>query len=169
MATALVEVNQRPVWRCDNCGLVQFQTADNNCRRCHISLEPEPEPVMVAAAIPEPLGLAATVKSIRVRRGWSQRQLAARLGSPRTYVSKVENHTACPTLGTLSRLAVALEVSVAELLDGVERKRNGEIRELVTEPLVRQILPFLPQLTELQRDGIVVAVRDLATRQRRIA
>src|SRR5271154_6543786 len=51
MATNLAPVDSREVVRCDHCLLVQFRTTNNNCRRCHASMdeEPEPEPIMVEA------------------------------------------------------------------------------------------------------------------------
>ncbi len=49
--------------------------------------------------------VAAAIRSLRIRAGLSQRQLALRMSVPRTYVSKIENEKACPTLGSLERLA----------------------------------------------------------------
>jgi hypothetical protein len=36
-------VNQREVARCGFCSLVQFRLDSNNCRRCHLDLDAEPE------------------------------------------------------------------------------------------------------------------------------
>ena len=88
--------------------------------------EPEPEPVTVAVPMMMPiagngrghLNLATSIRSLRLRSGLSQRQLAGRMSVPRTYVSKIENEKATPTLSSLERLARALEVSVPELLSG---------------------------------------------------
>src|SRR3954465_7627783 len=101
MATTLAPVDSREVVRCDHCLLVQFRTTNDLCRRCHASLdEDEPE---VMQAQPEPqvlpshgngrghLNLAASIRSLRLRNGLSQRQLATRMAVPRTYVSKIEN------------------------------------------------------------------------------
>ncbi len=136
MATTLAPVDSREVVRCDHCLLVQFRTQNNNCRRCHASLdEEEPEPVQVAPTpvmMPMPghgrghLNLATSIRSLRLRNGLSQRQLAGRMSVPRTYVSKIENEKATPTLSSLERLARALEVSVPELLSGGETSRQDE-------------------------------------------
>src|SRR5260370_37040782 len=144
MATTLAPVNAREVVRCDHCLLVQFRTANNNCRRCHLSLDQEePEPVEVA---PEPvmmpshgngrghLNLATSLRSLRLRNGLSQRQLAGRMSAPRTYVSKLEDEKATPTLSSLERLARALEVTVPELLTGGGKERSGRIHEPAREP-----------------------------------
>ncbi len=63
--------------------------------------------------------------SLRLRGGLGQRPVALRMGVPRTYVSKIENEKATPTLSSLARLAQALEVSVPDLLcacDSVARR-----------------------------------------------
>ena len=46
------------------------------------------------------LNLATSIRSLRLRSGLSQRQLAGRMAVPRTYVSKIENEKATPTLSS---------------------------------------------------------------------
>jgi transcriptional regulator with XRE-family HTH domain len=179
MATTLAPVDSREVVRCDHCLLVQFRTHNNNCRRCHASLdeEPEPEPIPLAPPIMMPvpgnghghLNLATSIRSLRLRNGLSQRQLAGRMAVPRTYVSKIENEKATPTLSSLERLARALEVSVPELLSGGERSRQEEVSELVKDQFVAELLPFVSQLNGLQMSSILNQVRDLTVRPRRSA
>jgi len=179
MATTLAPVDSREVVRCDHCLLVQFRTLNNNCRRCHASLdeEPEPEPVVVAQPVMMPmpgngrghLNLATSIRSLRLRNGLSQRQLAGRMAVPRTYVSKIENEKATPTLSSLERLARALEVTVPELLSGGERSRQEEISELMKDQFIAELLPFVSQLNGMQMSSILTQVRDLTVRPRRTA
>jgi len=115
------------------------------------------------------LNLAAAIRSMRLRNGLSQRQLAARMSVPRTYVSKIENEKATPTLSSLERLAKALEVTVPDLLSGSERSRQEEIRELMQDQFVAEILPFVSQLNGMQMSSILTQVRDLTVRPRRSA
>src|ERR1700687_4149477 len=134
MATTLAPVDSREVVRCDHCLLVQFRTSNNNCRRCHASLdeEPEPEPILVASPVMMPvpgngrghLSLETSIRSLRLRNGLSQRQLAGRMSVPRPYVSKIENDKPSPTLSSLERLARALEFTVPDLRSGGERTRQ---------------------------------------------
>jgi transcriptional regulator with XRE-family HTH domain len=179
MATTLAPVDSREVVRCDHCLLVQFRTQNNTCRRCHASLdEEEPEPVLVT---PVPvmmpshgngrghLNLATSIRSLRLRNGLSQRQLAGRMSVPRTYVSKIENEKATPTLSSLERLARALEVTVPELLSGGEKSRQDEISDLVKDQFIAEILPFVSQLNGMQMSSILTQVRDLTVRPRRTA
>ena len=115
------------------------------------------------------LNLANSIRSLRLRSGLSQRQLALRMSVPRTYVSKIENEKATTTLSSLERLARALEVSVPDLLSGGERNRQEEVRELMEDQFVMDILPFVAQLNGMQMSSILTQVRDLTVRPRRSA
>jgi transcriptional regulator with XRE-family HTH domain len=115
------------------------------------------------------LNLATSIRSLRLRNGLSQRQLATRMAVPRTYVSKIENEKATPTLSSLERLARALEVSVPDLLSGGERNRQEEIRELTQDQFIAELLPFISQLNGMQMSSVLAQVRDLTVRPRRSA
>src|SRR5919198_3801525 len=179
MATTLAPVDSREVVRCDHCHLVQFLTTNHLCRRCRTSLDPEePEPVVAEPQVSAPpangnghahLQVAMAIRVLRQRNGLSQRQLALRMQVPRTYVSKIENEKATPTLSSLERLARALEVSVPDLLSGGDRARQDEIRELMKDEFVGQLVPFLAGLDAMQKASILGQVRDLTLRPRRHA
>ncbi len=82
--------------------------------------------------------VAKAIRSLRQRGGLSQRQLALRMGVPRTYVSKIENEKATPTLSSLARLAQALEVSVPDLLRACGPSREDEINGAAGRPVRRR-------------------------------
>src|SRR5919204_3252179 len=170
MATTLAPVDSREVIRCDKCLLVQFRTTNNLCRRCRASLD-EDEPEIVSTPPPPQmmpmhgrgpghLNLAASIRSLRLRNGLSQRQLAARMSVPRTYVSKIENEKATPTLSSLERLARALEVQISDLLKGGVRTREDEIRELMSDDFISEIMPYVGRLNGMQWSSILGQVRD---------
>ena len=181
MATTLTPVDSREVVRCDHCLLVQFRTSNSLCRRCHLSLDEDEAEIAAMTAAPEVLPvnvdsngrghlkLAHSIRSLRLRSGLSQRQLALRMSVPRTYVSKIENEKATPTLSSLERLARALEVSVPDLLSGGERNRQEEVRELMEDQFVAEVMPYLSQLNGMQMSSILAQVRDLTVRLRRSA
>ena len=177
MATTLAPVDSREVLRCDHCHLVQFRTNNNLCRRCKLSLDSIEEVVAPEPVVAEPpaangqLQVAMAIKTLRQRSGLSQRQLAMRMQVPRTYVSKIENDKATPTLSSLARLAEALEITVPQLLecstnDGV---RSKQIDELMADPFLAELAPFVTKLDAMQRSSFLAQVRDLATRPRRTA
>ena len=177
MATTLAPVDSREVVRCDRCQLVQFRTNNNNCRRCHTSLDQEePEPVVVQAPVvplPQPgssngLQVASAIRSLRQKAGLSQRQLALRMAVPRTYVSKIENEKATPTLSSLERLARALQVSVPDLINGGQ-EREQEIRTLLEDDFIAEVVPFLSRLNGMQWQSVMAQMRDLTLRPGRSA
>jgi len=176
MATTLAPVDSREVVRCDHCHLVQFRTTNNLCRKCRTSLdEDEPEPILVApppVAAPannnhSHLQIATAIRMFRQKSGLSQRQLAMRMQVPRTYVSKIENEKAMPTLSSLQRLATALEVSMADLLKGSGRTLDDEIADLMQDDFLAQVMPYVKQLDAMQRSTLLSQVRDLSIRPRR--
>jgi transcriptional regulator with XRE-family HTH domain len=177
MATMMASVEQREVLRCDHCNLVQFRTANAMCRRCHKNLEielPEPETAPLAATPSESentdgLQVAAAVRDLRHVRNLSQRQLAARMGVPRTYISKIENGKAMPTLSSLDRLAKALKVDIATLLRDAKTRHRDEAAVLTSDPFLAEIAAYLSQLDSLQKSIFLNHVRELAAGRRRTA
>jgi len=175
MATTLAPVDSREVVRCDHCHLVQFRTNNHLCRKCRASLDEEtPEPILVEPPAPEPvreghshLHIASAIRLFRQKSGFSQRQLALRMAVPRTYVSKIENEKAVPTLSSLQRLATALEVTMADLLKGSGRTLDDEIADLMQDDFLAQVMPYVKQLDAMQRSTLLSQVRDLSIRPRR--
>jgi len=179
MATTLAPVDSREVVRCDKCTLVQFRTNNNLCRKCRASLDPEePEQVIAppppAISVPttssrSQLHIAQSIRALRLRSGLSQRQLAMRMQVPRTYVSKIENEKATPTLSSLERLAKALEVTLPDLLTGGQPSREEQLREYMTDPFLAELMPICEKLNGMQLSTILNQVREITLRPRRTA
>ena len=176
MATTLAPVDSREVVRCDQCHLVQFRTNNNLCRKCRTSLDEDvPEPILeVQTPVAEPangdssrLQVASAIRALRLKSGLSQRQLALRMQVPRTYVSKIENEKAMPTLSSLQRLAPALEVSIADLVQGSGHSLYDEIAELMRDDFIAEVAPYLNQLDSMQRSSLLSQVRELTIRPQR--
>jgi transcriptional regulator with XRE-family HTH domain len=169
---------EREVLRCESCKLVQFRTAADACRRCKKSLLPEPPKVQPAIAlVAEPatsskngegLQVASAVRDLRHVRNLSQRQLAARMGVPRTYISKIENGKAMPTLSSLDRLA--RQVDISALLRDAPTRHRDESAVLLTDPFLAEIAKFTAHLTSTQKSIFLNHVRELAQgRTRKLA
>lgn len=134
-----------------------------------VAAPPTPQMMPMHSSSHGHLNLASAIRSLRLRNGLSQRQLATRMAVPRTYVSKIENEKATPTLSSLERLARALEVTVPDLLSGGERNRQEEVRELMQDQFIAELLPFVSQLNGMQLSSVLAQVRDLSVRPRRSA
>lgn len=168
MATTLATLEAREVLRCERCQLVQFRTSAGNCRRCHKPLETD-EPSLPAmqlqsaqTATTQELDVARAVRTLRHGRGLSQRQLAARMQVPRTYISKIENSKAMPTLSSLERLATALEAPIAELLHDARSRRDQALAAVLADPFLCEMLPFAGRLNSFQQQVLVSHARDMA-------
>lgn len=170
MATALVSVETREVVRCEHCTMVQYRTSSSLCRRCHkpiaieepVVLGPQPVPNQSAGSAEAGLHVATQVREIRRARHLSQRQLASRMQVPRTYISKIENGKAIPTLGSLERLADALQVDVCQLVRDARSRRDEEVTAILADPFLAEVASLLPRLDSLQRTLFFGALRDKA-------
>ncbi len=183
MATTLATVEAREVLRCEHCSLVQFRTMDSHCRRCRKPLEQEePEPPAIAllsvpahaghsnpALTQSAINVAKAVRDLRHARSLSQRQLAARMQVPRTYISKIENGKAIPTLSSLERLATALDAEVGQLLHDGRSRRQDAVDAIVADSFLGELLPLVGRLNAYQRSVFLNHVRDMALGRRKPA
>lgn len=174
----MAPVASREVLRCDYCSLVQFSTNNLLCRRCHKPLEVEqPEPIVscireVTDTRPSAgrfSKVAVRLRELRQSRHLSQRQLAARLDVPRTYISKIENGRAMPTLASLQRLAIALVIPMCEMLQDARFEREREIAAMMTDPFLAEVARWMARLDQLHRAMVVSQMREMANGGRRTA
>jgi transcriptional regulator with XRE-family HTH domain len=168
------EAAPREVCRCAHCGLNQFRGTLDTCRRCKKSLFPEPPKAATPLAlVSEPivhhddahagkLQVSAAVRDLRKVRGLSQRQLAGRMGVPRTYISKIENGKAMPTLSSMDRLARALQVDISALLRDAPTRHQEETAMLSADPFLAEIAQYAAHLSATQKSIFLNHVRELA-------
>jgi transcriptional regulator with XRE-family HTH domain len=115
------------------------------------------------------LQVARAVRDLRLERNLSQRQLAGRMQVPRTYISKIENGKATPTLSSLERLATALEVDICKLVHDARSRRNEETANIFADPFLAEIASYVAHMDALQRSIFLNQVRDMATGRRKSA
>lgn len=82
--------------------------------------------------------LGARIKELRKTRGLSQEELSEKIGIDPKHLSRIEVGSSYPSLGTIERIAKALEVEVKDLFElrhhevkGKEMK--GKIKKLLEE------------------------------------
>ncbi|HEY0786813.1 MAG TPA: helix-turn-helix transcriptional regulator, partial [Acidobacteriaceae bacterium] len=161
-----------------------FRTLDSHCRRCRKPLEveePEPQQLSLVAAPAHPsapaksslasasIDVAKAVRDLRHARNLSQRQLALRMQVPRTYISKIENGKAVPTLSSLQRLATALEAQLCDLLQDARGRRQDALVSLLADPFFEELLPLVGRLTAYHRSVFLNHVRDMASGRRTVS
>ncbi|MBQ8515611.1 MAG: helix-turn-helix transcriptional regulator [Ruminococcus sp.] len=70
----------------------------------------------------EKMNLGATVRARRVELRISQPEVAKRVGTSQSHVSRIETNRCVPSVVMLAKLANALQMPVAELLEAAQRK-----------------------------------------------
>lgn len=157
----------REVIRCKACGLVQYRTKNDICRRCVRMLPPRVEfliPPPVAQELPgddrqlfekwpnretvENIG--QRIRQLRESRGMTQSQLQARSRVSRSYLSRIESGQMTPSLGTLEKISEALGVGLNRFF---VPETNGEA--LLEDPFIQGLRPFLRQLDWEQWQSIL--------------
>ena len=88
---------------------------------------------------------------------------------PRTYVSKIENEKACPTLSSMQRLADALNVTICDLLRNGEPSLEDQIRQLQGDDFIAELIPYLRKLNSVQWTSILNEIRAMTMQTRRTA
>ncbi len=130
-------------------------------------VQPQPPAAPSAETGGSHLPVAMAIRNLRLRAGLSQRQLAQRMNVPRTYVSKIENEKACPTLSSLERLAEALHVRVPDLLNPNGRTIEDEIRELMADEFIAELMPHITRLNSMQKATVLNEIREMTLMTRR--
>ncbi len=157
-AKSVVVEAEREVIRCQACGLVQYRTKTDNCRRCMRLL-----PARVTFVIPKPPppeerqanpvesetwanqavveNIGQRVRRLRESRGITQSQLQASSGVSRSYLSRIESSQMTPSLGTLEKVAEALGVGLNRFFIP---ESDGET--VLEDPFIRCLHPYLRQI-----------------------
>jgi transcriptional regulator with XRE-family HTH domain len=93
--------------------------------------------------------------AIRKSKGWSQRELADKLGVRRELVDYYERRAPNPALDFIQRAAEALGVSAAELIgeEGVRKKRGGG-----PEGRMRRLFEQASKLPRAQQEKIAAVI-----------
>lgn len=64
------------------------------------------------------IAIAANIKNKRLKHGWTLDKLAELTGLSKGYLSQIENNEKNPPIGTLTKIAYGLGLSVLELISG---------------------------------------------------
>lgn len=104
------------------------------------------------------LAISHVIYQARIKSGKSQRELARDMDSPRTYISKIENGKAAPTLKSLARFSAALGLKTSELVRMAEESPEGEDlpREKVSRTPGRQSTALCPKGNTVFPKGALV-------------
>jgi transcriptional regulator with XRE-family HTH domain len=181
IATPLPDFCGRAVLRCAECHLVQFLRKNPLCLRCRQRLFASELTSGIINQLLRPAGsvvagkqlpltlkdqLCANTKRIREEKDLSQRDLATRMGTARTWLSKIETGKVEITLPGVVKLAKALEVPIEDLItDGKSVQQSAIEREIMSDPFLAEIAPLVCKLSRRSRVIFLAKLEFLATRK----
>jgi transcriptional regulator with XRE-family HTH domain len=108
------------------------------------------------------MSLAERVKQLRAERGWSQGELAERIGGDPAQISRYENARIAPSADAIIRLAEAFDVACDYLLvDSAPRRPFRSAEDVLGDRLAT-----IAELSERDREMVLSFIDALVTKTR---
>jgi transcriptional regulator with XRE-family HTH domain len=108
------------------------------------------------------LKLAENIKHSRKKKGWSQAELAEKIGSHLSHVTRMETGKYNPSVDVLVKLADALEVSVDQLLS--ENGKAGEVH--YEDQTFAERLRLINSFSKKEKEAIITFIDAIATKKK---
>src|SRR5471032_462889 len=110
------------------------------------------------------MNIGETIRNFRLDKGMSQGDIEKRTGLLRCYLSRVENGHTIPSLDTLSKIAVALDMSIAQFFADEALGHRFNTTRLSDEELrfLTQIRRYSSNLNESDRKLLLAMVKKFA-------
>ena len=108
--------------------------------------------------------IGTTIRAHRLQRGLSQGDIEKKTGLLRCYLSRVENGHTVPSLDTLSKIAMALDLPIAQFFDDNSVGRNRNTQKLSDDELrfLTQMKRYSTNLNESDRKLLLAMVKKFA-------
>jgi transcriptional regulator with XRE-family HTH domain len=108
--------------------------------------------------------IGTTIRTHRLQKGLSQGDIEKKTGLLRCYLSRVENGHTVPSLDTLSKIAVALDISIAQFFADETTGRQLNPTKLSDDELrfLTQIRRYSSNLNESDRKLLLAMVKKFA-------
>ncbi|HUX46235.1 MAG TPA: helix-turn-helix transcriptional regulator [Terracidiphilus sp.] len=108
--------------------------------------------------------IGTTIRAYRLQKGLSQGDIEKKTGLLRCYLSRVENGHTVPSLDTLSKIASALDVPIAQFFTEEAGSRQLNTQRLSDEELrfLTQIRRYSTNLNESDRRLLLAMVKKFA-------
>jgi transcriptional regulator with XRE-family HTH domain len=108
--------------------------------------------------------IGTTIRSHRLQKGLSQGDIEKKTGLLRCYLSRVENGHTVPSLDTLSKIAMALDLPIAQFFADDSLGRQLNTQKLSDEELrfLTQIRRYSTNLNESDRKLLLAMVKKFA-------
>jgi transcriptional regulator with XRE-family HTH domain len=108
--------------------------------------------------------IGTTIRAYRLQKGLSQGDIEKKTGLLRCYLSRVENGHTVPSLDTLSKIAQALDLPIAQFFVDDSLGRQFNTQKLSDEELkfLTQIRRYSSNLNESDRKLLMAMVKKFA-------
>jgi transcriptional regulator with XRE-family HTH domain len=106
--------------------------------------------------------IGARLRSIREQNGWSQRELANRVGIGRGQLSRYEAGSELPNLDTLVLICATVYMGVGEFLRGA----TGADGSAIVDVGLREVLHVVEQLEATYRESAIDMLQAVVARAR---
>ena len=109
--------------------------------------------------------IGTTIRAHRLQKGLSQGDIEKKTGLLRCYLSRVENGHTVPSLDTLSKIALSLDVPIAQFFADDSLGRQLNTQKLTDDELrfLTQIRRYSSNLNESDRKLLLAMVKKFAT------
>ena len=108
--------------------------------------------------------IGTTIRAYRLQKGLSQGDIEKKTGLLRCYLSRVENGHTVPSLDTLSKIALALDLPIARFFAEDTVGREFNMQKLSDEELrfLSQIRRYSSNLNESDRKLLLAMIKKFA-------
>ena len=109
--------------------------------------------------------IGTTIRTHRLQKGLSQGDIEKKTGLLRCYLSRVENGHTVPSLDTLSKIALSLDLPIAQFFADDSLGRQLNTQKLTDDELrfLTQIRRYSSNLNESDRKLLLAMVKKFAT------
>ncbi|AXR62923.1 helix-turn-helix domain-containing protein [Leptospira mayottensis] len=109
--------------------------------------------------------LGTNIRSLRSKKGWSQTELADKIGVHLTHINRIENGKYLPSLDTVVLLAEALESSLDILVNG-STESSKDIR--IEDQSFAEKIRLLNSLDEEEKKAVTLFLDSLLSKKKMI-
>ena len=108
--------------------------------------------------------IGTTIRTFRLQKGLSQGDIEKKTGLLRCYLSRVENGHTVPSLDTLSKIATALDLPIAQFFADDSMSPRFNARKLSDDEMrfLTQIRRYSSNLNESDRKLLLAMVKKFA-------
>ena len=112
---------------------------------------------------PASMNIGVTIRAFRLQKGMSQGDIEKRTGLLRCYLSRVENGHTVPSLDTLQKIAIALDLPLSQFF-AEDTPRDVSAATLSEDEIrfLTQVQRYASQLTDSDRRLLLAMVRKFA-------